>query len=210
MAWFHYASVKAQRGQRHHHHLIGARAAAHDGLREPRGILASWEALGARRGSPGQSPATWCRQPQHLVLPWTAIGSLGTTQAKPPCQAGLPSGAPAALDRPNPDGGPGCLAPSGSSCSAATSWASRAIRDHECRNERCQGGGGDAAIHCAAGPALPDACLALPELCLIVRCPIGGVLVTRGGTLPARHVIHTARPARPAATFPVCILVRRA
>jgi O-acetyl-ADP-ribose deacetylase (regulator of RNase III) len=62
-------------------------------------------------------------------------------------------------------------------------------------NERCLGGGGvDGAIHRAAGPALRDACLALPEVRPGVRCPTGEARVTRGGALPARHVIHTVGP----------------
>ena len=56
------------------------------------------------------------------------------------------------------------------------------------------GGGVDGAIHRAAGPALLQACLALPESAPGVRCPTGEVRLTAGFALPARHVIHTVGP----------------
>lgn len=62
-------------------------------------------------------------------------------------------------------------------------------------NERMLGGGGvDGAIHRAAGPALLDACRALPEVRPGVRCPTGESRITPGFRLPARHVIHTVGP----------------
>ncbi len=62
-------------------------------------------------------------------------------------------------------------------------------------NERMLGGGGvDGAIHRAAGPALYDACLAVPELRPGVRCPTGEARITPGFLLPARHVMHTVGP----------------
>ena len=62
-------------------------------------------------------------------------------------------------------------------------------------NETLLGGGGvDGAIHRAAGPALLDACLALPEVRRGVRCPTGEARVTPGFALPARLVIHTVGP----------------
>ena len=62
-------------------------------------------------------------------------------------------------------------------------------------NERMLGGGGvDGAIHRAAGRALYEACLAVPEVRPGVRCPTGQSRVTPGFNLPARHVIHTAGP----------------
>jgi O-acetyl-ADP-ribose deacetylase (regulator of RNase III) len=62
-------------------------------------------------------------------------------------------------------------------------------------NERMLGGGGvDGAIHRAAGPALLEACRAVPEVRPGVRCPTGEARITPGFELPARHVIHTAGP----------------
>ncbi|OOG59631.1 O-acetyl-ADP-ribose deacetylase [Rhodanobacter sp. C03] len=56
------------------------------------------------------------------------------------------------------------------------------------------GGGVDGAIHRAAGPALLQACHALPECAPGVRCPTGEARITLGFALPARHVIHTVGP----------------
>jgi O-acetyl-ADP-ribose deacetylase len=56
------------------------------------------------------------------------------------------------------------------------------------------GGGVDGAIHRAAGPALLQACRALPESAPGVRCPVGEARITPGFLLPARYVIHTAGP----------------
>ncbi|TDK33856.1 O-acetyl-ADP-ribose deacetylase [Luteimonas terrae] len=62
-------------------------------------------------------------------------------------------------------------------------------------NETLLGGGGvDGAIHRAAGPALLDACRALPEVRAGVRCPTGEARITPGFALPARYVIHTVGP----------------
>ena len=62
-------------------------------------------------------------------------------------------------------------------------------------NERMLGGGGvDGAIHRAAGPALLDACRAVPEVRPGVRCPTGESRITPGFRLAARHVIHTVGP----------------
>jgi len=62
-------------------------------------------------------------------------------------------------------------------------------------NERMLGGGGvDGAIHRAAGRALSEACLAVPEVRPGVRCPTGQSRITPGFNLPARHVIHTVGP----------------
>lgn len=56
------------------------------------------------------------------------------------------------------------------------------------------GGGVDGAIHRAAGPALLQACRALPESAPDVRCPTGEARITPGFALPARYVIHTVGP----------------
>jgi O-acetyl-ADP-ribose deacetylase (regulator of RNase III) len=56
------------------------------------------------------------------------------------------------------------------------------------------GGGVDGAIHRAAGPALLQACRALPQSSPGVRCPTGEARITPGFGLPARFVIHTVGP----------------
>jgi O-acetyl-ADP-ribose deacetylase (regulator of RNase III) len=62
-------------------------------------------------------------------------------------------------------------------------------------NQRLLGGGGvDGAIHRAAGPALLEACRAIPEVRPGVRCPVGEARITPGFALPAKHVIHTVGP----------------
>lgn len=62
-------------------------------------------------------------------------------------------------------------------------------------NPQMLGGGGvDGAIHRAAGPALLEACRAIPEVRPGVRCPTGEARITPGFELRARYVIHTAGP----------------
>lgn len=62
-------------------------------------------------------------------------------------------------------------------------------------NEGLLGGGGvDGAIHGAAGPALLEACRALPEVRPGVRCPTGEARITPGFALPVRWVIHAVGP----------------
>jgi O-acetyl-ADP-ribose deacetylase (regulator of RNase III) len=62
-------------------------------------------------------------------------------------------------------------------------------------NQKLLGGGGvDGAIHRAAGPALLEACRAIPEVRPGVRCPTGEARITRGFELPARYVIHAVGP----------------
>ena len=55
------------------------------------------------------------------------------------------------------------------------------------------GGGVDGAIHRAAGPALLEACRAVPEVSGI-RCPVGQARITSAGNLKAQYVIHTVGP----------------
>lgn len=62
-------------------------------------------------------------------------------------------------------------------------------------NQTLLGGGGvDGSIHAAAGKELLEACLALPETSLGIRCPTGEARITPGFNLPAKHVIHTVGP----------------
>lgn len=56
-------------------------------------------------------------------------------------------------------------------------------------NSRLAGGGGvDGAIHRAGGPAIMDECRK------IGGCPTGKAVITTGGNLNARYVIHTVGP----------------
>ena len=56
-------------------------------------------------------------------------------------------------------------------------------------NEGLAGGGGvDGAIHRAGGPEI------MAECRKIGRCPTGSAVITTGGRLPARRVIHTVGP----------------
>jgi O-acetyl-ADP-ribose deacetylase (regulator of RNase III) len=56
-------------------------------------------------------------------------------------------------------------------------------------NSGLRGGGGvDGAIHRAGGPAIMEECRRLRG------CPTGSAVITTGGRLPARHVIHAVGP----------------
>ncbi len=56
-------------------------------------------------------------------------------------------------------------------------------------NSRLAGGGGvDGAIHSAGGPAIMNECRK------IGTCPTGTAVITTGGNLFAKHVIHTVGP----------------
>jgi O-acetyl-ADP-ribose deacetylase (regulator of RNase III) len=56
-------------------------------------------------------------------------------------------------------------------------------------NSGLRGGGGvDGAIHRAGGPAIMEQCRR------IGGCPTGGAVITTGGNLPARRVIHAVGP----------------
>jgi O-acetyl-ADP-ribose deacetylase (regulator of RNase III) len=62
-------------------------------------------------------------------------------------------------------------------------------------NQKMLGGGGvDGAIHRAAGPALVEACRAVPEVRPGVRCPTGEARITPGFGLRAPYVIHAVGP----------------
>lgn len=60
-------------------------------------------------------------------------------------------------------------------------------------NSGLMGGGGvDGAIHAAGGPAILDACREI--VARQGRLPAGQAVITTGGNLPARYVIHTVGP----------------
>ena len=60
-------------------------------------------------------------------------------------------------------------------------------------NERLMGGGGvDGAIHRAGGKAIAAECSEIRAR--QGGCPTGQAVITSGGNLPARHVIHTVGP----------------
>jgi O-acetyl-ADP-ribose deacetylase len=56
------------------------------------------------------------------------------------------------------------------------------------------GGGVDGAIHRAGGSAIIDACRRIRAEQWPDGLPTGGAVITPGGNLPARHVIHTVGP----------------
>jgi O-acetyl-ADP-ribose deacetylase (regulator of RNase III) len=60
-------------------------------------------------------------------------------------------------------------------------------------NSGLMGGGGvDGAIHRAGGPAILEECQQI--VASQGRLPTGKAVITTGGNLPARHVIHTVGP----------------
>lgn len=60
-------------------------------------------------------------------------------------------------------------------------------------NSSLMGGGGvDGAIHRAGGPAILDECKAI--IAKQGSCPVGEVVITTGGRLPAKFVIHAVGP----------------
>ena len=60
-------------------------------------------------------------------------------------------------------------------------------------NSSLMGGGGvDGAIHHAGGPAILKECKSI--VLELGRLPSGHAVITTGGNLPARHVIHTVGP----------------
>lgn len=56
------------------------------------------------------------------------------------------------------------------------------------------GGGVDGAIHTAGGPAIYEACKHLRDTQLPNGLPTGQAVITTGGNLPAKYVIHTVGP----------------
>ena len=56
------------------------------------------------------------------------------------------------------------------------------------------GGGVDGAIHAAAGPALLEECREIRRSRWPEGLPTGEAVITHGGRLPARYVIHTVGP----------------
>src|ERR1700686_1308278 len=56
------------------------------------------------------------------------------------------------------------------------------------------GGGVDGAIHAKGGPQILEACRELRRTSFPRGLPTGEAVLTTGGQLPARHVIHTVGP----------------
>ena len=56
------------------------------------------------------------------------------------------------------------------------------------------GGGVDGAIHAAGGPRILEECLEIRRTLYPGGLPRGEAVITSGGLLPARHVIHTVGP----------------
>lgn len=56
------------------------------------------------------------------------------------------------------------------------------------------GGGVDGAIHRAGGPSILTECKRIRATTHKDGCPPGEAVITGGGNLPARHVIHTVGP----------------
>ncbi|MDO8927593.1 MAG: O-acetyl-ADP-ribose deacetylase [Bacteroidota bacterium] len=60
-------------------------------------------------------------------------------------------------------------------------------------NSSLMGGGGvDGAIHQAGGPAILDECREI--VAIQGRCETGNAVITSGGNLPAKYIIHTVGP----------------
>jgi O-acetyl-ADP-ribose deacetylase (regulator of RNase III) len=60
-------------------------------------------------------------------------------------------------------------------------------------NSSLMGGGGvDGVIHRAGGPAILEECKKI--VARQGRCPTGEAVITTGGNLPAKYIIHTVGP----------------
>lgn len=60
-------------------------------------------------------------------------------------------------------------------------------------NSSLRGGGGvDGAIHRAAGPKMHEECMRI--IGKMGSCPPGEAVITSGGNMPAKYVIHTVGP----------------
>ena len=78
-------------------------------------------------------------------------------------------------------------------------------------NSTLMGGGGvDGAIHRAGGPSILEECREIRRARFPEGLPTGEAVITTGGLLPARHVIHTVGPiwgqegGREAALLAIC------
>ena len=62
-------------------------------------------------------------------------------------------------------------------------------------NSSLMGGGGvDGAIHAAGGPQILEECRKIRQTIYPDGLPTGNAVITSGGNLPARYVIHTVGP----------------
>lgn len=62
-------------------------------------------------------------------------------------------------------------------------------------NSSLMGGGGvDGSIHRAGGPVILEECKRIRATTHKDGCPAGEAVITSGGNLPVRHVIHTVGP----------------
>jgi len=76
-------------------------------------------------------------------------------------------------------------------------------------NSHLVGGGGvDGAIHKAGGPAIMDECDKIRNL--NGGCPVGEAVITPGGNLPVKKVIHTVGPIWEGGDYDEAELLKRA
>ena len=71
------------------------------------------------------------------------------------------------------------------------------------------GGGVDGAIHEAGGPKILEACREIRRTRFPNGLPTGEVVLTTGGRLAARHVIHTVGPIRMPGSQPDAAMLAR-
>ena len=78
-------------------------------------------------------------------------------------------------------------------------------------NPSLMGGGGvDGAIHRVGGPAILEECRAIRRTMYPDGLPTGGAVMTGGGALKARHVVHTVGPVWRGGQHGEAELLRRA